>query len=408
MFIFFLIAQSLFGQSFVYPGIDGISSSGAGQVYTRGAEAAFYNPANIIFSKRFEIYGDVSFLKVNYTYKHINEKYDPVNINVTAPPVDLGFTFKPNSRVSFGLLLIPKGTGSAQKIEKVPQKNPVVNDGTYLLYNIESGSAGYQAGLGASVKITKQWFLGLSVNRISEKNTLIVTDAASDGSVPTIDASFGGDFNQFLIGTRLQFAKNKWTLAGTYKTSVTKTYQGTLGGAIAGKQAKDYSGVGYIPSAVSLGTEVIVQKVGIMGEYQFSQWSAANSVVKPFTPQATATTDYHDTHSFVGGIRYYLKKTVLAGSFGYYPANVGYGTESLPNVPAKPDTDVTGVGFAQFDNFSRFVFATGLRHSLSKAGFIFGAFNYQNASRSVNEGYSGEGDHSLTVYQLTFAGGYKF
>ena len=398
----------MYAQSFVYPGINAIIDSGAGQIHTRGAEAVFANPANIIFSKKFELYGDVSLLKVNYTYKHINEKYDPVTVNVSAPPVDLGFSYKPSSRFSFGLLVIPKGSGSVQKIEKVPQKNPIINDGSYLLYNIESGSSGYQLGLGMSAKITKDWFIGLAVNRFSEKNTLLVSDALSDGSLPTIDATFAGDFNQFLLGTRLEMLKKKWILAGTYKTSVTKTYQGTLGGAIAANKSSDYPGVGYIPAAISLGTEVIADRVGLMGEVQYVQWSAAKSVAKPFTEQSASTTDYVDTLNFIGGIRYYQKLTVFSGSFAYYPANVGYGTESLPNVAGNPATDVTGVSFAQFDNFTRYVFATGVRHRWGKTAFIFGGINYQTASRSVNEGFSGEGNHSLTVYQLACGGGYKF
>ena len=220
-----------FGYSFIYPGIQPGTEAGLSQINTRGASSILWNPANLVvtppaFKSRpdkktkgrrgVEVYGDVSIMSVNYSYTR--EGVPPLKVSRTAPPVNLGFSWRPQSRFSLGAFFIPRPSSKSTLTDY-----PFPEGGSVKPSNVEQSSGSVVSGFGVGIKANPNLSLGLSLIETAETNTLAVyfQDSASD--VPFVQLESSGSFIQFLFGVRAKVSSSV-TIGASIKTPVTKKY----------------------------------------------------------------------------------------------------------------------------------------------------------------------------------------
>jgi|GEM_PF-1858184 len=419
------------GSEIVPPGIHAKTDAGAGQTGSRGPSAVFFNPANMIYARRFEPYADVSFLSLNYTYTHTDAKFTPTTIAVNAPPVTLGATVRLVPSFALGVTFVPLGTGTKTKIENVPIKLPLGENSDFVALNITRGSTMYKLGVGAAYRIAYPFTVGVGLLRTSEASTLVITDPKNEES-PIVDAQFKGAFHQFVFGARSEVASRKFVLAGSYRTATTMAYAGDI--AINGGEFTPYEGAGYLPAVLGLGIEGRLGNFGIFGDYTREFWSAARTVVKMGVEGEPTETDFLDTNSIVGGARFWFGKNSITGAFGYLTPNVGQGTED-PNASSSGDgllksklqddggdgdsdgngeesqdavAAINGMSFGNMDGLIRMVFSGGYRYHLSGHGYAQGGLYYLTGNRTIPEGFSGEGTYSLRIILASVGFAYGF
>ncbi len=408
---------SCFGQSFIFPGIQPSTESGLSQTNTRGPNAILWNPANLIFTQQpidpqkvknnkdvkktfgVEAYGDFSLLSLAYSYKRSG--FDPTLINVTAPPVSLGVSIRPQTKFAFGLFFVPRPSSSGQQVKKLPYDQ----GSQTTTVNAEQKSSSVISGFGFSVKPNKSFSLGLSLVETAEDGGFSAIPDDEAGGTPLIQMSYKGSFFQFIVGGR--FALNPATTIGaSFKTSVVKKYSGEV--SISGGTPEPASKQGYLPSVLSIGFERSMGIPQIFGEYRREGWAAGRSSVLAGTPGGAKEKDLKDVNILVIGGRYRLKGGHAASaSFGLYPANVGFGSGIDENGNSINGDLVSGVEFGDFDALEKKIFSSSYRRRLTN-GYLVGGFNYQSGSRSVPSGYKGQGAYQMSVVTLAIGGARDF
>jgi hypothetical protein len=395
-------------EELIYPGIAPKASAGAGQTVSRGPSAIFYNPANLIFSKFIEPYFDIALAKVDYVYQCTRpgdcDDLDPTVVSVTAPPVTVGLGFRPVPSFALGLAIVPTGTGAEQQIEGVPLEI----SGAYQTMDIVQSNSGMKLALGAAFRIGHPFTLGAGLIRTSEKTSLIATVQGNED--PLIDALYGGDFNQFIVGARSEIIDRALVLGVSYKTAVVKTYQGDV--LLDVTEEADYEpfeGVGYIPASIGFGVEARISNFGAFFDLTHDMWSGGRTVAKSGLGEDPAEVDYVDTNNITVGAKFWpAKKHMLTAAFGLKQANVGDGTEGEPPTGSdgellrlqddeEGDGKVGGMQFGNLDGIPRTVVAGGYRYKLSGTGYFELAGQYQKGSRVVPENFKQEGNYSISV-----------
>ena len=415
--IIFLCLHSLQanGQSIVYPGIQTSTEAGLSQTNTIGTSSILWNPANlplIPLAKResqkkkrkvlrgVEVYSDFSLL--NFEYSYSRSGYAPVRLAATAPPVTLGASWRPQTKFAFGAIFIPRPSSKPQTLKGVPlQQGKEV-----IVVDADALSSSVISGFGLGVKPNDRFSLGLSLIETAENGSLSATPQdAKAGDVPLFQMSFSGSFIQFLAGTRIQM-NDSTLMAASVKTSVVKNYTGDL--SIAGGTPEPTSRQGYAPMEFALGIEKKLDAKVFFGEYRRLGWAAGSSNVKAGTPGGAMSKAYQDVNVFIFGGRYWFTdNNVGSASFGYYPANVGFGSSLNANGLSDDGDLVGGVDLGDMDSLTKQVIAGSFKMNLSDS-YIQTGISIQNASRDVPTRYANEGSYRLSAYTLAFGGGKSF
>jgi len=396
---------------FVYPGAQPKLGAGAGQTLSRGSSAIFYNPANLIYSKFIQPDLDVSFAKVTYTYQQVDtDKYDPVVVNVTAPPVTAGLSFRPVPSFSVGISFLPTGTGNDQEVPNVPLE---LTSGAYQVMDVSTKQTGYKIAAGAAFRFAFPFTAGVGIIHASEKTQTIITESGKTD--PFIDALYAANSNRFVLGMRSELFDRAFVAALTYKTAVTKNYQGdiliNLDPATSDYQV--FTGVGYEPAVIGLGLEARFGVTGVYFDMVHKSWSGGRSVVKQGFGIDPLEVDLVDTNSFVvGGKVWIAGKHMLTGAFGLVPSNIGTGTEEAAGTASGLDDGTSqaigGVSFGNFDAIPRQIFSGGYRYKLTGNGSLELGGSYQSGTRVVPDGYNQAGTYTLSVIMLTAGLAYGF
>lgn len=414
----FFVAHSARGEELIYPGIAPKASAGAGQTVSRGPSALFYNPANLIFSKFIEPYADISFAKVDYVYACSRagkcDDLDPTVVSVAAPPVTFGLGFRPTPSFALGVAILPTGTGAPQEINGVPLEI----SGAYQVMNIVQKTSGLKLAMGGAFRIGYAFTLGAGLIRESQKISLVATPDGSDE--PLIDALYGGDFNQFVVGARSEIIDRALVLGVSYKTAVTKTYKGdVLLNVSPDSDYVPFEGVGFVPSTIGFGLETRIGDFGAFFDLTHDAWSAGRLVTKSGLGADPAEVDYVDTNNIaVGGKFWAGKKHMLTAAFGLKQANVADGSEEAAGskdgelLKLADDTEgdgtIGGVTFGNLDAIPRTILAGGYRYKLSGTGYLELAGQYQKGSRVVPENFHQEGTYTLSVLLVGVGIAYGF
>lgn len=410
---FVFVAPPLRAEQRVPAGIAAKASAGAGQTVSRGPSALFYNPANLIFSKFIEPYVDVALAKVDYVYQCTRpgdcDDVDPAVVSVTAPPVTLGLGFRPVPSFALGLAIVPTGTGTPQEITGVPLQI----SGAYQVMDITQANSGMDIALGAAFRIGYAFTLGAGLIRESTKVQLVATPQGGDE--PLIDALYGGDFNQFVVGARSEIIDRALVLGLSYKTAVVKAYKGdVLLNLSPDSDFEPFEGVGYTPATIGLGLETRIGDFGVFFDFTRDMWSGGRLVAKGGLGTDPAEVDYVDTNNIVLGAKLWAaKKHMLQLALGLRQANVGNGTEEaaasgsnegellrLQDEEEEGDGTVGGMTFGNLDAIPRTIVAGGYRYKLSGTGYLEFAGQYQKGARVVPENFHQEGNYSLNILLL--------
>ena len=408
MFFAMLFAQRVRAVEIIFPGSQPKVSSGAGQTTSRGPSAIFYNPANVIMTKFIEPSLDAAFASVSYTYQHANTEDfpDPAVVKLTTPLVTIGAAFRPIKQLTLGFAYLPTGMGKPQLVLNVPQ---VVSE-DYELVDIETTQTSSKMAGGLAFRPVFPFSIGLGVIRTQELMTLKVY-RKSDEEIPTVDALYGGAFMQYIGGIRSEIMDRALVLTASYKTAVTKSYNGDI--SRIGTDFVPLERIGYAPAVIGLGAETRIGDFGLFGEIVMEQWSAGRTIVRRGLGINEPTeTDFKDTTNFAGGIKFWVApKHMLQLSAGMFGANVGDGVRVTAD-PENPDSDnflqlntqdgataesIAGVGFGDLEAIPRFVVGGGYRAKLQGSGYLQLGAHYQKGSRKVAEGSEGEGIYDLTV-----------
>ena len=420
----FAFCVPAYGSELIAPGIQPKVEAGAGQTGTRGSSSLFHNPANIVYSRPVEPYFDISYASVSYIYTHPDAKFDPVRVNVIAPPVTLGIAMKPMRRFAFGLAAVPLGDGTPQKIERVPLRLPLGGDDRTLPLNVETSQKAWEIAAGGAWRFDEVFTLGLGLVHSRETTRLRVTDPR-DETTPTLDAQYGGAFNQYVLGARSELVDRRLVLGGSYRTPVVKRFNGDYATASSPGSFEPWRGADYAPAELSLAGEYRVRRTTIFGEYARTFWSGGRDEVGRGLPDEAEEADLRDTNTVIVGGRYaVLPRQLLLGAIGLYGANVGDGTPlPLSGADATGGTgesgdaaatlpsgkgQVSGVQFGNLDALPRRVISGGWRLGVPEHGYVTGGVQYATGTRSVPEGRSGEGTYGLRVVLLSVGGAWGF
>lgn len=404
-----------FAADLIAPGIHAKMGAGAGQTVSRGAAAVFYNPANMIYSKFIESYLDVSFAQVSYTYQHTNvDEYDPVVVNVNAPPVTAGLTIRPWPSLTVGVAILPTASGAVQSVPSVPIE---LTPGKFQVADVANKQAAMKVAAGGAFRFDHYLTLGAGMFYNTEKTQILVTSPDSEDAL--IDALYAGSWTQFIVGARSELIERKLVLGLSYKTAVTAPYKGDiLYNTSADADYEVFEGVGYTPAAIGFGTETRFGDFGIFIDYVREMWSGGRLVYKSgIGPNPTAV-DFIDTNNIVGGTKLWFGKHMLTAAGGMYSANIGNGyspdAEAAVAAGLKGDEpainlqdaseDDGAIGGVQFGNLAaipRIVASGGYRYKLQDHGFFETGAQYQTGTRVVPEGSAGTGQYTLKVLMLS-------
>ena len=396
--VFLLCDHVARAQSFIFPGSSSTFESGLSQTNTRGAAAVANNPANTLITKKYEAYADMILLNVNYTYTR--PTYAPAKIALTAPPVNFGFSLKPNSKFALGLFFTPRPGGSqAQKIQNVPMSSgPDV-----LMLDIELRSTTYISAIGAGFKVNNGLALGLSVIETAEDTQLIARQSGTtDDAGVLAGMRYRGVFMQVLAGFRA--AMNRSTIvAGSYRTAVAKSYRGTQ--IVKGDQDNNIAKKGYSPGILAVGGERKLGVPAVFSEIQYVQWSGGKGSNSSGLPGGTKTSALNDVINLIVGGRLKIPGGHSgSASLGIYPHNVALGAKTDE---ISGGSGASGVGFGDFDALDRMMFSGAYRFSGKKRDITAG-FNFISGSRSVPSGYPNEGKYALSVFSVGAGASFYF
>ena len=425
------VAASARAEDIIFPGVQPKLAAGAGQTVSRGSDALFYNPANIIFSKFIEPYADVSFAKIDYVYQHTDtDTFNPAVVSVMTPAITAGIAMRPFKDFAFGVAFYPTGAGAEQKILDVP--TPVA--GTYTPLDIVQKQSGYKLALGGAYRFGFPFTAGVGLIRTTETNSIVALKGTStladgedpDSRDPVADARYGGAFNQFIVGGRSELFDRQIALGVSYKTAVEKTYAGDvlINTGSPNDDYQPFTGVGYLPAAIGFGAEGRIGPFGAFIDFVHEIWTPAASIAKRGLGADPDAVAFVDTNNICVGVKFWLfPEHMLTAAFGMHGANVGDGTitdtagsgltgkkrgAGLTDDTTTADPVVGGVTFGALEAIPRTVFSGGYRMKLSGTGYLdVGAF-YATGTRIVPEGASGEGTYSLTEIMGTIGLAFGF
>lgn len=391
------------------PGIAPKVSAGAGETVSRGPSALFYNPANLIFAKFFEPYLDVSLAKITYTYQHTrDDKYDPVVVDVTVPPVTGGIALRPIPMLAFGVAFMPTSSGAEQNIPNVP-----IFQGKDLGYgrmNVAKKDSGMKIAAGAAVRFAFPFSVGAGLVRTSQRTQLFLTPVDEEGveaDEALVDALYGGAANQYVVGIRSEIVDRGLVVAASYRTAATLAYLGdVLVNTSPEADYEPYEGVDYLPAAVGVGAEARFGPVGAFVDFVHEFWAPGRTLANRGVGDEYDEVDYLDVNNIcVGAKAWVAKKHMLAAAFGLYGSNLGDGTEVGTTEPdevtladgADAEPSIAGMQFGSLDAIARQVVSGGYRYKLSGMGYFELAAHMQSGTRVVPEGFAQEGSYSLRV-----------
>ena len=400
----------------IAPGIHPKMAAGGGQTVSRGAAAVFYNPANMIYSKFIEPYLDVSFAQVSYTYQHTNvDEFDPVVVNVTAPPITAGLTIRPTPSIVIGGAIMPTASGAVQEVPGVPIE---LTPGNFQVGDVSNKQAAMKIAGGGAFRFDHYLTIGAGMFYNTEKTQILVT--AEDSEDPVIDALYAGTWTQIIVGARSELMERKFVLGLSYKTAVVAPYKGDILYNLS--EESDYQvfeGVNYVPAAIGFGAETRFGDFGVFFDYVREMWSGGRAVYKSGIGPDPAEVDFIDTNNIVGGAKLWFGKHMLTAAGGMHGANIGNGYS--PGAEAAVEAGLKGedpkaaslqaeeeddgsIGGVQFGNLAaipRIVASGGYRYKLQDHGFLETGAQYQTGTRIVPEGSPGTGQYTLKVIMLS-------
>lgn len=383
-----------------YPGIHSKAGSGAGLTISRGPGAIFLNPANIVFSKYIEPDADIGFSMTQYTYTPLSDKYDITQASLTALQMTFGATFRPILPLAFSIGVMP-GLSSTYTLKDAPYN---IGSGVYELSTINVTQETMRFGGAAAYKILPTITVGAGVILSNEKSSVLATKP--EATDPFLDMLYGGSFTQFILGGRADLLAQRLSLAFSYKSAAAKNFSGDYYLDTATKTGGDYIPLdyrGHAPSSIGVGGEFQNGSLGGYADFRLHQWLGGS--VSRGLATAPSESDLKNSFEVSGGGKIWLQKDhMFMGGFGLITPHVGDGTENTVVLGEA----LEGMGLGDVEGIQRLILSGGYRLRIKNRGYMMAGGQYQTGSRSVPEGYSYEGTHTLSVLMGSIGGAYGF
>ncbi len=387
------------GASRLYPtGAEAKTHGGAGQTQSVGAPANYYNPANLARTSAAEVYGELDFIVVDYTFEYPGE--DPVEIRIRTPAPFLGFAFAPTSELTlaFSALALPGGKGNTLK--DFPTRTFAEDaDSDPILLDVESGSKGisYQSALGASYRIAGSYAVGLSLLLSGGTSTLKATEADGDG---VLIESRSKSYNyQLLIGGRGSWLEDRLEgvltvhLPSRGKSKGRIEYPALDGGV-------DTSSESTGPWAAGVGVSYrVTDKLTPFAEVLHTNWKALSEGGR-FSVFNKVDVDYYDTNDVSLGADYAIGKNAATLAAGFYQSELGDGVMAKESDDGK---ELAGFEMQNVESIGFSTYAAGYRF-VRKQGHLQTGFTYTSGDREIGKKSRGYGSYELRYYSIVAGG----
>ncbi len=407
-----LLASDSQAAAIVPPGVHAKAGAGAGQTISRGPVSILYNPANLIYCKWIEPYLDVGFASVSYQYQPIDENFEATGFKQSGPPVTFGLGFRPIPSLSLGFVYVKPISGSYAALV------PMNLDGTLAAYDVRVTRAKTQMAFGAAFRLAHPLTIGVGMALNTDKQANQYLDESAEA---VVDERYEASYSQIYAGLRSELIDRALVLAISYRTSAPITYTGNS--FLATTESEDYEefeGTNFAPSAIGFGAE---SRFGMFGGYVdvvMEQWSAGRSFVRRGFPDDPFKTDLVDTTNVSAGLKIWAApKHMLQLGFGVYPSNIGDGvvvddtaaslnsevsqqkiaatTMIQDDEDLEDDGSIAGVQFGDPNAIAKTTFSAGYRAKITGHGYFHSGFQMTSGSRTVAEGFDGEGQFTLSV-----------
>jgi hypothetical protein len=409
---FLLFADMSLGVPLVPPGIHAKAGAGGGQTTSRGPASLFYNPANLIYMKWIEPYLDVGFASLTYQYQPVDDTFEPTSYSQSGPPVTFGLGFRPIPSLSLGFAYI-KPLNTSYNATAVPMNI----EGSLIAYDVVVQKAMSHMALGAAFRIAHPLTIGVGMTINSDKQA---TQYLDDQGEAVVDELYEASYNQIYAGIRSEIIDRALVLGVSYRTASPVNYAGNS--YLATTESEDFEefvGVGYAPGAIGFGLESRFGMFGGFVDVLMEQWSGGRALVRRGFPDDPLETDLVDTMNISGGLKLWVApKHMVQVGFGIYPANVGDGvlgedgetalhkeielhksaaTTMLQDTESEDDGSVAGAQFGDPNAIAKTTFSAGYRAKITGHGYFHSGFQMASGSRTVPEGFDGEGNYLLKI-----------
>jgi hypothetical protein len=197
--------------------------AGAGQVGSRGAAAASYNPANLAEGSA-GVVADTAFDLATLHYSYAFPGYDAVEVDRVLPIPFAGISGRSkSSRLSFGVSLLPvPGAFIDESVNDLPTRQL----GTYPVLidvRMRGRGTGYRAAAGAAFSPFKNFSLGVSV--LANRSESIVEARDESASEVIASESETSETRLAVVGVRAPLFTRRLSLVATMRTPATEHYQ---------------------------------------------------------------------------------------------------------------------------------------------------------------------------------------
>ncbi len=376
------------------------AASGAGLYYSSGSSSLFYNPANLSKLSGNELKAELSLGSVDYSYTPASDA-KAGGISLKAPPVFFGGAMDTPLGIKLGAAFIPKGTGQASTIDKLPMSV----QGSQITVKAVQTDKSFRYGLGAAAAPMEGLRIGAGIlGDVDDQSTLVYGDALD----PTVSMSNRGSFQRYTFGGTYSLDPH-WSLAAAYTSALVKEYKGEIKlFQNLGQTASSTSD--FLPSEIKLGGQLHLKRLTLDLEYSYLRYASGRYFRRTGISNGTIEEkDFVNTHNLRVAGSYRSGRETFIGGFAMLPSSVGYGRfKQQTSLAGTADVEVSGIQMsADFDYVNQYIFSTGLMHRYSSST-QFGFYgSYLAGRKDVPVFAPNPGQYRLNVIQLGFGTEYN-
>ncbi len=395
-----LQSSEAYAIDFILPGVEAKAAAGAGQTVSRGASSLFFNPANVILTQNFEPEADLSFANITYSYQNANTGvFEPAVLGISTPTMSFGLGWRAKPDLAVGFEVLPLGLGSSQEYFGAPVE---LSPGSVQALDVSRKEIAAKIAAGGAYRFLKRFTFGFGVIVTSERSSLRTKNAGTERIMS--EASYVGKSVQPNLGLRLDIGYGV-VLGFSFKTSVTRAYQGTFSvntakeGSAEDFQIGEYTGKAFDPSVLGAGVEWRILKYGFFADFTRKFWASGRTISKSGLGADPREVDLKSTNDFVLGSKlWFANNHLVQFAVGSNAANSGNGSVIGADNATR---DVAGVQLGQIEAIPRTILSGGYSYKIAPGRQFETAMMLVNGQREIPAAYNQAGIFKLRVFITT-------
>ncbi len=376
---------------FLLHGAANKATAGARATQLQGIEAVAGNPANIGMSSSHTLYGELSWLSLDYTFSY--PKQEPARVQLNTPVLFLG-SRHPLTRdlsVAWSILPIPGG-GSELKVDRLPSRALTEDPGLMNISTASSGILSYKLALGVAWRASPTLSFGASVLNNLAESSLVIADHESGTDLIELESTtttIGG-----LLGATYQPFR-PLRLGASWRSPLLHTLRGKALNA----GGSSFRGAGRQGGAAALGATLQWKPAYIFAEVHHDDRDRDSGNSDVMMVLSKGELARHDTLSYVAGLGAQWKSHRIVASYAWYPTAIGDGIMATRDRERK---EFIGAAFGDMNAISRNQYGLGYRWQ-RKHYTLDSAVASANGERNVPEWSRGYGIYQLQTYSASMA-----